>query len=68
MAERTPTELRGVLDNAIRYVDTYVPVMDRTPTPGGGEVRVAAVAILVAVRAVIEAMIEHDAKEPSHGK
>ena len=56
-----------MFDRAIKLVDTYTPVTDRNPTPGGGNVRITAVAVLVAARALVEALIEHD-KESSDAK
>lgn len=67
MKEKTPEALRGVFDRAIKLVDTYTPVTDCNPTPGGGNVRITAVAVLVAARALVEALIEHD-KESSDAK
>jgi hypothetical protein len=65
MAEKTPEALRGVLDRAIKLCDKYTPAMDRNPTPDGGRVRAIAVGILVAGRALVEALIEFDnAPEP----
>lgn len=62
MAERTPDGLREVLDRAIALCSRYVPVEHRALFPGGGNVFSTATAILVAGRALVEALIEHDDK------
>ena len=54
----------GMIERAITLVDRFVPVTDRNPTPGGGEVRVNAVALLVAARAMVEAAVEREGKNP----
>lgn len=55
-------KLTGVVDRAIVLCDKYVPVNDRNPTPGGGNVRTTAVGLLVAARAALEAFLEEEAK------
>jgi hypothetical protein len=64
MSDITAKEFVPVLDRAIKLVDTFVPVNDRNPTPGGGNVRTTAVSILVAARAMLEALVEHEAANP----
>ena len=59
------TDLAGVLDRAIVHCSKFVPVEHRVPTPGGGNVLTTATGLLVAARAVVEALIEHDkARKP----
>jgi hypothetical protein len=62
MSEKVPKELTGILDRAIVLCSTYVPHEHRNPTPGGGNVLTTATAILVAGRAVVEAVIEYEAR------
>jgi hypothetical protein len=68
MSEKTPTELKGVLDRAIFYCAKFVPVEHRMPTSGGGPVLSTAVAMLVAARALVEALVEYDEKAASAAK
>ena len=55
--------LAKMLARAIVLCDTYVPVNDRNPTPGGGQVRTTAVGFLVAASAVVAAFIELEREE-----
>lgn len=47
-----------MVERAMSLCDKFVPVNDRNPTPGGGNVRTMAVGILVAARACLEALVE----------
>lgn len=55
-------KVAGVLDRAIVLCDKFTPFNDRKPTIGGGQVRTTAVGVLVAARALAEAVIEEGAK------
>lgn len=65
MSDKNPTELAALLDRAIVLCDKFTPVNDRNPIGSGGTVRATAVALLVAARSVVEAYIEHEAKNPT---
>lgn len=52
---KVPRELRKLLDRAIALVDHYVPLRYRQQP---SQVAATAVSMLVAARAVVEAMIE----------
>jgi hypothetical protein len=67
MSDKIPTELPGVLDRAIELCSKFTPVEHRVPTPGGGNVLTTATGLLVAVRAVVEAFIEHDKATKAKG-
>jgi hypothetical protein len=62
MSDKIPEELRAALDRAIELCPKYVPVEHRAPIVGGGSVLTFSVAILVAARALVEAMIEYEQK------
>ena len=64
MSDITAKEIVPLLDSAIQLVDKFVPVNDRNPTPGGGNVRTTAVGLLVAARAILEAVSEYEAANP----
>ena len=64
MSDITAKEIVPLLDRAIQLVDKFVPVNDRNPTPGGGNVRTTAVGLLVAARAMLEAVSEYEAANP----
>jgi hypothetical protein len=61
-SERTPVELRLVLDRAIELCSAFTPTEFRNPIPGGGNVLTTSVGVLVAARALVEALIEYDEK------
>jgi hypothetical protein len=53
-------KLVAVVDRAIVICAKFVPVEHRAPTVGGGTVLTTATAILVAGRALIEAVVEEE--------
>ena len=58
--EKVPKEFGGILDRALVLCEKYVPHEHRNPTPGGGNVLTTATAILVAGRALFEAVLEYE--------
>jgi hypothetical protein len=58
----TAKEMTTLLNRAIELAPKFVPVEDRCPTPGGGSCLVIARGLLVAARALVEALNEEDAK------
>ena len=63
MSDVTAKEMVTILNRAIELAPRYVPVLDRQPTLGGGPVLITATGLLVALRALVEAIVEEGEKK-----
>jgi formiminotetrahydrofolate cyclodeaminase len=64
MKGMTAKELGELVQRAVALVPKHVPPADRSPAPGGGAVCATATGILVALRALVDAAAEMDARKP----
>lgn len=60
-ADLSPKDVSSILDRAIVLCAKYVPAEHRNPT-GSVPVLAVAVGLLVAARAAVEAVVEHETK------